>query len=525
MMRRSYSGRARRVGAAVLASFLALGVALPVGLHRAQAAAPLASTKANTLTLGWAIETKTLDPANNPQNPDIWVMLNIYDQLIRVANNGTTLTPDLATSWNVSNNGTVYTFHLRPGVVFQNGQKLTAADVKFCLDRARNPSESWSWTLAAIKNVAAPNASTVVVTLKYPWAPFLSDVSLFDTGIYPEAYFKKVGASYMSSHPIGTGPYSFSVWKRGQYLRLQKNPRYWLANTFPMEYVEYDLIPDDNSRLLKTEAGELDIDNVLPPNQIAAVKNNPSVKVVIDPSTETYYFVPNTKVAPLGDLKVRQAISHAIDRAAFVKAVQYGYASVANSFLPKGAIDYDSSIPVPTYDLALAKKLISESSVPHGFKMTFYVSSGDTIGNEEAQIFQSDVAPIGIKVTIKTMDGTTLFNEQQAGKISFTTNIWTNDIPDPDELVTFSAACASGSWNFNSFYCDQQVKSLAKQAERVSDAATRHKLYYQIQELWAHDQWFFALYYAPFVNAVNNHVHGFHENPLGYFVFQGVTKS
>jgi ABC-type transport system substrate-binding protein len=163
--------------------------------------------------------------------------------------------------------------------------------------------------------------------------------------------------------------------------------------------------------------------------------------------------------------------------------------------------------------------------VPQGFKMTFYVSNGDTIGNEEAQIFQSDVAPIGIKVNIKTMDGTTLFNEQQAGKISFTTNIWTNDIPDPDELVTFSAACASGSWNFNSFYCNQQVKSLAKQAERVSDAATRHKLYYQIQQLWAHDQWFYALYYAPFVNAVNNHVHGFHENPLGYFVFQGVTKS
>lgn len=517
--------RSRRLAASAILSLLVLSSAGYVGAGHAQAASPLASTKANTLTLGWAIETKTLDPANNPQNPDIWVISNIYDQLIRVANDGKTLTPDLATSWNINSAGTVYTFHLRSGVTFHNGQKLTAADVKFCLDRARNPKEAWSWTLGAIKSVAAPNPSTVVVTLSHPWAPFLSDVSLFDTGVYPAAYFKKVGASYMSSHPVGTGPYSFATWKRGQYLRLQKNPHYWMAGKFPMQYVEYDLIPDNNTRLLKTEAGELDIDNVLPPNQIATVKNNPAVKVVIDPSTETYYFVPNTKMAPFGDLKVRQAVSHAIDRASFVKAVQYGYASVANSFLPRGAIDYNPNIPVPTYDLALAKKLISQSSVPHGFKMTFYVSSGDTITNEEAQIFQSDVAPLGIKVTIKTMDGTTLFNDQQAGKVSFTSNIWTNDIPDPDELVTFSAACASGSWNFNSFYCNQQVKTLAQRAERVSDAATRHNLYFQIQQLWAQDQWFYALYYAPFVNAVNSHVHGFHENPLGYFVFQGVTKS
>jgi peptide/nickel transport system substrate-binding protein len=516
---------ARRTIAAGLLSALALGSVAHTAPAHVRAASPRASTTANTLTLGWAIETKTLDPANNPQNPDIWVIANIYDQLIRVANDGKTLTPDLATSWNITGNGTVYTFHLRSGVVFHNGQKLTAADVKFSLDRARNPSEAWSWTLGAVKSIAAPNASTVVVTLKHPWAPFLSDVSLFDTGVYPEAYFKKVGASYMSSHPIGTGPYSLDSWKRGQYLRLQKNAHYWMASKFPMQYVEYDLIPDNNTRLLKTEAGELDIDNVLPPNQIAAVKNNSAVKVVIDPSTETYYFVPNTKVAPFGDLKVRQAISHAIDRTSFVKAIQYGYASVANSFLPKGAIDYNSTIPVPTYDLALAKKLMSASSVPHGFKMTFYVSSGDTIGNEEAQVFQSDVAQIGIQVTIKTMDGTTLFNDQQAGKISFTTNIWTNDIPDPDELVTFSAACAAGSSNFNSFYCNQQVKALAQKAEQSSDSATRQSLYYQIQQLWAHDQWFYALYYAPFVNAVNSHVHGFHENPLGYFVFQGVSKS
>lgn len=511
----------RRVLAALLFSALAVGGAV----HAAPSHVQAASTSANTLTLGWAVETKTLDPVNNPQNPDIWVMTAIYDQLIRVGNDGKTLTPDLATSWNVSKGGTVYTFHLRPGVVFQNGQKLTAADVKFCLDRARDPKESWSWTLSAIKSVAAPNDSTVVVTLKYPWAPFPSDVSLFDAGIYPMSYFKKVGASYMTAHPIGTGPYAFDTWKRGQYLRLKKNPHYWAASQYPMQYVEYDLIPDDNTRLLKVEAGELDVDNVLPPNQVTAAQNNSAVQVVIDPSTETQYFVPNLKIAPFGDVKVREAISHAIDRASFVKSVLYGHGSVANSFMPKGAIDYDASLPAPTYDLALAKKLLSESSVPHGFKMTFYVGTGDSIGNEEAQIFQSDVAPLGIKVTITPLDPTTLFHQQQVGKISFTNNLWTNDIPDPDELVTFAASYASGSWNFFTWYNNPQVSALSKQAERTNDNATRQRNYYQIQQIWSRDQWFYALYYTPFINAVNSKVHGFHENPLGYFEFQGVTKS
>ncbi len=514
---------ARRAGAALLLSLLALtaaGRALPAHVQAA-------STSANTLTIGWAIETKTLDPVNNPQNPDIWVIHNIYDQLTRVADDGVTLQPGLATSWTISNDHLTYTFHLRQGVVFHNGAPLTAADVKFCLDRARDPKEAWSWTLGAIKSVAAPNSATVVVTLSHPWAPLLADLSLFDTGIYPAAYFKKVGASVMTAHPIGTGPYMFDKWVRGQYLRLQKNPRYWEASQFPMQYVEYDLIPNDNTRLLKTEAGELDVDNVLPPNQIAALKSNPSAQVVIDPSTETYYFVPSVKIAPFGDIKVRQAISHAIDRQAFIRAIYFGHAEPANSFLPKQTIDYNAGIPAPTFDLALAKKLLSESSVPHGFSMTFFVSSGDTVGSAEAQIFQNQVAAIGIKVNIKQMDPTTLFNDQLLGgtKISFTTNIWTNDIPDPSEIVTYSAACQSGSWNFTSYFCDPQVKTLALNAVATTDEAARRSMYYKIQQLWANEQWFFALYYAPFINAVNSHVHGFHENPLGYFVVRGVTKS
>lgn len=520
-------GRSRslkqRLAVTAALSALLFGASARVAPSNAHGAAAHRSAS-NTLTIGWAVETKTLDPVNSPQNPDIWVMVNIYDQLLRVGPNGTTLEPDLATSWNITNGGKVYTFHLRHNVKFQNGMKFSASDVKFALDRARQKSELWSWTLAAIKNVAAVNPYTVRVTLKHPWAPFLSDVSLFDTGIYPKAYFQKVGKSYMSSHPVGTGPYGFQQWKRGQFLRLKKNPNYWLASKYPMQYVEYDLIPNDNTRLLKLQAGELDVDNALPYNQIPELQRSTSAAVVINKSTETNYIVPNDKATPFKDKYVRQAVNHAIDRAALVKAILLGHGEPANSFMPKGAIDWDPNIPVPSHNMALAKSLLKKSKYPHGFTMQMETGSGDSIGNEEAIILKSEVAPLGIKLNIRQIDPTTLFNNQQEGKYHMSTNLWTNDIPDPDELVSFSVDYTQGSKAFYTWYDNKQMANLSHQAEQSNSPSQRRQLYYKIQQLWAQNVPFFALYYSPFVNGVSKDVHGFSENPLGYFNLQGVHK-
>jgi peptide/nickel transport system substrate-binding protein len=503
----------------------AMLVPMTLGGLASSARAAGGSTSANTLSIGWHIETKTLDTGGNVQNPDIWVIENIYDQLIRVGPDGKTLTPDLATSWNISKDGLTYTFHLRPNVVFQDGTKLTAEDVRYDFVRAINPKQPWAWTLTAVKGVTAPDPSTVVITLKHPWAPFLSDVSLFDTGIYPEAYFKKVGATGMASHPVGTGPYALDSWIKGQYLRLKKNPNYWAASSYPMEYVEYDLIPDDNSRLLKVEAGQLDVDNVLANNLVPSVNKSGTASVQINKSTQIEYLIFNTKQTPFQDVKVRQAISHGIDRAAIIKAVLQGNGTSANSFIPAGAIDYDANIPQMTYDPTMAKNLLAQSSKPKGFTMTMQTQSGSVIDQEIGVIFQSEMKAIGITVNIQPTDPTTLFANEQADKYSFATSGWTNDIPDPDELVSFAADYSTGNHSFDTWYNNPTVTKLSQAAEQSNDNATRRKYYYQMQQIWYQQQWFMSLYYSPFVNAVNNKVHGFSENPLGYFNLAGVTKS
>jgi peptide/nickel transport system substrate-binding protein len=366
----------------------------------------------------------------------------------------------------------------------------------------------------------------VKITLLHPWAPFLSDMSLFANGIYPMAYFKKVGAGYMSSHPVGTGPYKFVSWKRGQYLRLTKNTNYWAASKYPMQNVEYDLLPNDNTRLLKLESDSLDVDNVLPYNQIAGLRKNSNAHVDINPSTQTNYFVGNLNTVPqLKDVYVREAISHAIDRPAIVKAVQFGIGSPANSFMPRGALDYDPNLPVPAFDVKLAQSLLKKSKYPKGFTMTVEIAAGNNVYDESSVILKSELAAIGITVNLKSMDQTTLFNDQTAGKYHFTYNIWTNDIPDPDELVAFTADYTGGAKSFYSWYNNPQLIQLSHQAEQSDNPDQRQQLYFKIQQIWEKQQWIYALTYSPFVNGVSNRVHGFSENPLGYFNLQGVTKS
>jgi peptide/nickel transport system substrate-binding protein len=519
-------GIGRRILITVSLLAVALGGMVVAGGRAANGASLPAATSKNTLSIGWSIETKTLDPAGNSQNPDIWVQVNLYDKLVQVAPNGKDIKPDLATSWAVSKGGKVYTFLLRKGIKFQDGTPITAKDVAFCINRARRPAASWSWTLTAVKNVVAVNSSTVRIILKHPWAPLLSDVSLFDTGVYPQSYFNKAGASGMATKPVGSGPYKFVTWKKGNYILLQKDPNYWNAAAYPMQYVKYELIPNDNTRLLQTEAGQLDVDNVLPWNDVATLQASKKAQVVIDPSTETRYIVPLDTLPQFKDVHVRQAINHAINRAALNKAILFGHGTPANSFMPKGALDWNPGIPVPSYNLTLAKKYMSESKYPHGFTMTLEVPSGDSLSNSIDVILKSELKPLGITLNLRQEDQTTLFNAQQKAKYHITNNLWTNDIPDPDELVSFAVDYnLTSSRSFFTWYNNPTLSKLSVKAEETNNPAARKAAYYKIQKIFMQNIPFFPLFYDPFANAVANNVHGFSENRLGYFNLQGVHKS
>lgn len=520
---RSSMKKRRLLMAGSLAAVL-LGSGMSVRNNVAQGAT-LHKSASNTLSIGWAIETKTLDPAGHTENPDIWVQVNMFDRLVDVAKDGKTIEPDLATTWSSSENGKVYTFKLRKGIKFHDGSPVTAQDVVFCVNRARQSARLWAWTLTAVKKVTAVNKSTVRFTLKHPWGPFLSDMSLFNTGIYPKAFYKKVGESGMATKADGSGPYKLVTWKKGQYIRLQKDPNYWNAKKYPMKFVEYRLIPNDNSRMLQAKAGQLDVDNQLPFNQIDSVKSSGQAQVQINTSTRTLYIVPNHKMKQFADVNVRQAINHAIDRKGLIKAVLFGRGVPASSFMPKGALWWNPHVAVPKFDLNLAKSYMKKSKYPNGFSMTMEVPAGDSQYNAIDVILKSELAPLGIKLNLKQIDPTTGFNNQDKGDYHMTNNQWTNDITDPDELVSFAVDYSLGSKAFFTWNNDKLMGQWSRAAENTNNQAKRQQLYYKIQQRFAQQTPFFPLFYVPFVNAVANNVHGFSENPLGYFNLQGVTKS
>jgi peptide/nickel transport system substrate-binding protein len=328
----------------------------------------------------------------------------------------------------------------------------------------------------------------------------------------------------MGHHPIGTGPYWFQV-KAGQYIRLVKNPYYWATSQYRVRTLEFDYVPNDSTRLFQVESGQLGDDNTLPYNQISQIQSSSSAHAQFDPSTAITFLVLNNKIAPFNDAKVRQAISHAIDRRALIRAVLNGHGTIANSFLPRGAIDYDPSTPNPTYDPALARKLLSESSVPHGFTTKLEIASGDATQNETAIIIQAELSRVGIKASIAQIDPTTLYADQTHGKYDAAFGTWTNDIPDPDELVSYGLDVTAGNNAFLTGYNNPRVVRLIHRAERTAAPAARRRLYFTIQRIGARDIPFIALYYSPFVNGVNLSVHGFHQTPFGYFVLQGTTVS
>jgi len=468
-----------------------------------------------------------MDPTGTISNGNAWVYVNIYGELLHVADNGTSLEPGLATSWPITNHGKTYTFHLRKNVRFSNGQKLKASDIVFCIKRGIT-SPNWGSLYPKFKSITAPNNSTVVVKLYSPWAPLLSDLGFFDVGVYPESYFKKVGASGLANHPLSTGPYELKSWNTTtNEVVLQKNPYYWDAKAYPMEYVDLIFTANDNTRLEALQAGTIDVDEGVPTSLVPVARGSSGIQVKFNRSTDIVVVTLNDKLPQFKDIKVREAIDHAIDRQQLVKSVLSGHGSPANSFIPKGALYWEpySKLPVPSYNISEAKKLLGQSHYKKGFTMTFEIPGGSQEYSEIATILQSELAKIKIKLNLVTVDPGTLGGDQQSDDFHMLTTNWTNDIPDPDELTSFAVSKAGGAHDWFTWFDDKTLDRLTARGEADTNPTSRRGVYYQIQSRFNSLAPYYPLYYEPFANAVSTNVHGFNgQNPFGYFELMGVHK-
>jgi peptide/nickel transport system substrate-binding protein len=503
-----------------LAALLAVGVATASAAHRARAADT--PKRGGSLTIARIEDSQSFDKTTVFQNESIWLTEQINETLFSPGNDGVTLRPWLATSYKESEDGLTYTFTLRKGVKFSTGKPMTSADVKFSLDDARAQSKTgWGYLDAAIKNITTPNPSTVVVHLKYKWAPLLADIALFANGIIPKNFNGESRAQFYK-HPIGTGPFMWDKRVVGKSVTFKRNPYYWQKGKPYLDSVTWTFQTDENTRELQLRGNQIQIDEFPPFNSITKLQHTPGVKMYLFPSTRTDYLDINEQYPPLKDVHVRRAISYAIDRQAIIKSVLFGHGTPANSFLPPQVPFYSKSAGGLQFNLAKAKAELAKSKYPKGFKVTMLVGAGQQVENAMGQIMQSELKQLGIDVTFKQEDTSTEFQDVQKQKYQLAFSYWTMDIADPDELVTFSIDPAGGAHSFYTDYNNPKVIALSHKAQRETDQKKRAALYAQLQKIAAADAFQGFLYYSPFRWATTDKVHGFFVQPLGNYHLEDV---
>src|ERR1700756_5466668 len=458
----------------IAAGFAAIPLALAgCGAGVASGSAAASSSKpvdGGNLVIDRSNDAVSMNKTTTFDNSSIYVMEQIMEPLFTVSNDGKTIEPWLATGYTVSANKLTYTIKLRSGVKFSNGQPMTSADVKFSIDQNTATGQAgWGYINSAIKQVVAVNSSTVQIDLKYPWAPILADLSLFANAIIPNNYAGESETAFYD-HPIGTGPFEWDVWKKGQYIKLVKNPHYWQPGKPYLNSVQFDVVPDASTRQLQLEGNQADVDTFPDWSTFSSLKSTPGIVATAFPSTEVDYLTFNEKVAPFNDVHVRQAISDAIDRTALVNAVLFGNGKPANSLFMPGLPYYDAT-GGETYNLAAAKQAMAKSSRPHGFTTTLQIASGNDGESAVAQIVQSELKPLGITINIQQLDPTAAHASLEADTFDMAYALWTMDIPDPDEGTSFAVNPSGGAQSAFTFYDTSKAISLNKQAEQQIDPA------------------------------------------------------
>jgi peptide/nickel transport system substrate-binding protein len=457
-------------------------------------------------------------------NNSIWIFEQIFQPLYTVTNDGKGVKPWLATGYTVSANKLTYTLTLRKGVKFSNGQPMTSADVKFSIDQNRKATAGWAYLDSAISAVDDPSPDTVVIHLKFPWAPLLADLSIFANGIIPNNYDGQTEAEFYT-HPIGTGPFKWDYWHKGQALKLVRNPYYWQKGKPYLNSVTWEDVPSDNTRELDLKGGQAQIDQTPAWSTVASLKTTPGVDMDLFNSTQTNYLAFNELRKPFQDVHVRRAISFAVNRGALVKAVLFGNGKPANSLFPPQVPFYQAATQGLQYNVAAAKAEMAKSSVPHGFTTDILVPSGNSDYITIATILQAELKPLGIKLNITELDPNTVNEDEQTLKYDMVLTLWTMDIPDPDELATFAVDPNSGARSFFTAYDNPTVVKDTHLAETTTDPAKRQALYNVIQADSAADAFMAYLYYSPYPYATTTNVHGFYVTPLGNMHMEDVWLS
>lgn len=483
-----------------------------------------AQQSGGVLRAGMQTDPVGLDPHTTNATASRNVLENIYDTLVMFDSNGR-IVPGLAQSWSVSPDGLTWTFRLRPGVSFHNGEPLKVSDVVFSINRIKDPNvkSPRAGDFAVVKSVTAPNDNTVVFTLSQPFTPLLAKLAASLNVIVSEKVTKDNGGD-LNKAVIGTGPFRFVEYVPQTRLVVRKNENYWgrdnKGNKLPyLDGITYTYYPDPAARTTALRAAAVDWIEYVPAADVTTLKADRNLVVVGGPSANFRALYFNTSKEPYNNPKVRQAISYALDKKAIVDLALFGTGGIVarGTTIPSGVYAFTNS-PYNTRNVAEAKKLLAEAGLPNGFTMNLYVTSTYDFLRTPAEVIRDNLAEVGIRVNIQAEDWNVYLPKALKSEFDVTL-LGTSGQSDPDDYLynTFHPASALNLSKYN----NPKVTQLLEQGRRVSSQSERQKIYQQVQEIVLQDAPMAFLFHSAQYEAFNKRVRGFLHFPnTSYLAFR-----
>ncbi len=448
------------------------------------------------LIWGRGADSGGLDPAHETDGESLKVCDNIYEPLVKFADESLDLIPCLATKWEISDDGKTYTFYLREGVRFHDGTPFNARAVEFSFKRQydeTHPCHKYGlpyvyWNNMDMSNIVEDvnviDEYTVQFILKKRNTPFLKNLQMPFTYIVSPAAVKKYKDKYGTtvSLPAGTGPYKFKEWVKGDKVVLVANEDFW-GEKLKIKTVIYKSIEENSVRLLALEKGE--IDGMQFPNveDLAYARRNRKLKIIEADALNVGYLAMNCEKEPFSDPNVRQAVSYAINKKLLVKALYGGIGIPAKNPIPPSMKGYNDDIKDYEYNPRKAKELLKKTKYPKGFKTDLWYMENPRPymlnPKKIAELIAADLKKIGINVELRTREWSTYLENLENGKHSMALLGWSADNGDPDNFfnILLSIPGAKKPASNVAFYKNEKLQKILDEAQESTDENHRIELY------------------------------------------------
>jgi peptide/nickel transport system substrate-binding protein len=446
----------------------------------------------------------------------------LYDSLVWINEVGE-MEPALAEHWDVSADGTEYTFHLRQGVTFHNGEPFNAAAVIFSWERGKRDDMQWSDRWARAVEMEAVDEFTVVMRTENPDPLFLG-IMAQHWGFVPPNYIAEVGEDGFNNHPVGTGPFMFVEWLREDRIVFEANPNYWRAGYPMVQTLIFRPIPESSTRAAAIRTGEIDIVNRLSAEQAAALEGAAGVQIIRYPVDRVFYIAFNNLTSGIGqpteNVLVRQAMNHAVDREAIIEALFDGAATPSTGFLTPGNLGYNTALSPYAYDPGKARDLLREAGYPDGFEMDFACPAGAYTNFEQVcEAIQGFLGEVGIRVNLEIMESGRYWDlEAEKALPPIFGDSWSER--SGEALPRLLGAL--GGWDASfSAWSDPVIDDYLAQIGTTIDREARAALYTELHTYMYDNPPFIYLYSPETFEAIRTNVQNYHPRAAeDYFLFQ-----